>query len=807
MKEALRSREFRRLSHRSGGKNQCPENASEGAFASMNNRRYTYAGLLLAAVVSAILLTGCRAFEPEAVIVNKAPETFIIGAPLESGGGYYHFHVFWYGSDEDGTVERFVWALTDTSLQDPDTVDDEEDQNFNPALDATTLEIGSWTTKTDSIFNFTIDQGVSPSADMTLHMVAVDDFGDYDRTPARLHFFSNTLGNPEVRFFQITGGDTIPIVPGEADTVGYGFPFQVYWAGVSPNVRGYDPAALALVDTIFPYDDGLFGYKWQIMGDLGDNCVPSLLDCWHPRKFNEATGDSFSFFGPVTGLTFQNDGSGTSPFRKLLPSGAVDLQVNSIDIAGVEVANHLRPFSFVVNYDPQTLILNGEADWAHPSDPEVYPYYIQLNDPAQVHHPFVAGERIPDRSYVVFKALARDDKRDGKQDASYKIGFTGFMQGVRSNFTGGAFSFSSESSELNVEPTWDALCDTCWYADTLGFLTAPNTEFTMNMQAVDEHGRRDGSPANLSFEVGFPPCLQCVELLPKTSSTSVWNPSLECVDDPAAHPCFQDVTELYVSRTGAGPDELESKQGLVMLVDKQTYFVQTADNGIGFEGSHYVIPAQLYSMSVLLHGVDDPREAWSEPLRRSLGWLYQIDYECDIFNQIKDGGGNDDIKEATWGQPGDGFGLSIDPASGLWRLDVDVVVPNDLFQGPDIYKLFLGILHTNNDAELTQAIFDATTKQFGNGTVRAVTLDQTQCGINPIRPGKYNYFKKVRPPQAELPGVQTWRDCNLFVDDIKDSLPLSRGAMASHVADEAVVKNFRLVVKLDNGGEFVCELP
>ncbi len=54
----------------------------------------------------------------------------------------------------------------------------------------------------------------------------------------------------------------------------------------------------------------------------------------------------------------------------------------------------------------------------------------------------MAGERIPDRTYVVFKALARDDIRDGKLDNSYKIGFTGFMQGKRQNFTGGTFSFS-----------------------------------------------------------------------------------------------------------------------------------------------------------------------------------------------------------------------------------------------------------------------------------------------------------------------------------------------------------------------------
>ena len=61
--------------------------------------------LLLAAVT---VLAGCRAFEPETVVVNKAPETYIIGAPMEEGGGYYHYHVYWYGSDQDGTVDLDV---------------------------------------------------------------------------------------------------------------------------------------------------------------------------------------------------------------------------------------------------------------------------------------------------------------------------------------------------------------------------------------------------------------------------------------------------------------------------------------------------------------------------------------------------------------------------------------------------------------------------------------------------------------------------------------------------------------------------
>lgn len=772
----------------------------------MINRRNSYVGLLLAAVLGALLLTGCRAFEPEAVIVNKPPETFIIGAPLEDGGGYYHFHVFWYGSDEDGRVERFVWALTDTTIQDEDTTDDEEDQNFNPALDASTLEIANWTTRTDSVFNFTIDQGTRESADMTLHMVAIDDFGAYDRTPARLHFFSNTLGNPSIRFFRIAGDDTIALADGAVDTVGFGYPYQVFWRGVTPNVRGYSPQALALVDTVFPYDDGLFGYKWLLGGDLGGGCLPSLSDCWHPRRFNEATGDSFSYFGPVTSLRFENDGSGSSPFRTLLPSGTVSLEVNSVDIAGVEVANHLRPFSFIVNYDPETYILNGETDWSRDDDPEIYPYYIQLNDPTQTHHPFQAGDRIPDRSYVVVKALARDDPRDGQLDENFKVGFTGFLQGVRNNYFGGTFPFASEASDLNVEPTWDALCDTCWYADTLGFLTGPNTEFTINMQAVDEHGRRDGSPAELSFDVGFPPCMQCIEFLPKTFNTSAYQPTLECADDPATHPCFQDTPVMRVTESGAEPDALEFVQTVFMIVDKQTYFTEASGSGDDQGGTKFVVDARLYRMSILLHSKDDAREAWSLALNRSGAFAYQIDYECDPFNQIKDGGGNDDIRQPTWGAAGDGVGLRIDPASGLWRLEVDVVVPSALLSnGPAGYLTLLTFIQAGGNPDVAQAIFDATTRQYGNGTIRVLAIDQTECNTTPPRPGKYNYFRKVRP-SGPLPSGQTWRDCFLNMSGIKDGLPLSRGAMASHTPEQALELPFRLVIETDTG-DFTCEAP
>ena len=207
---------------------------------------------LFLGLLAGTLLFGCRAFEPEAVIVNRPPQTYIIGSPAETSGAYFHFHVFWYGTDEDGFVERYVWALTDTSLQDytEDSTGDEEDERFNPALNINHLEIGTWTTRTDTVFDFQINQGSNLSQNMTLHMVAQDDRGAFDRTPARLHFFSNAVGRPRVLFYrdEIAEGNEFA----NFDTVAFGRPLFLRWTGSTPNIAAYDPVLLAQRDTVPP---------------------------------------------------------------------------------------------------------------------------------------------------------------------------------------------------------------------------------------------------------------------------------------------------------------------------------------------------------------------------------------------------------------------------------------------------------------------------------------------------------------------------------------------------------------------------
>ncbi|MEN8006129.1 MAG: hypothetical protein ABFS42_03900 [Candidatus Krumholzibacteriota bacterium] len=605
------------------------------------------------------------------------------------------------------------------------------------------------------------------------------------------------------------GANEIPFAIG--DTLAFGHPFRLRWHGTAPSIEGMDPLLLASLDTIPPHDDGLLGFKYRFPGE---NCIPVLEDCWNPRKFDPSTGDSVSYFAPVSLFDFYNDDSGSDPFHRLLPSGLFEIHWNALDVMGLEVLEPEQAFNFVVNFDPETIMLDGETDWAHPEDPEVYPYYILLNDPAQIHHPFMSGDRIPDRTYVVVKALGRDDARDLKLDPSFEVGLSGYVKGVRSNLGGGLFSFQSETSILNPVPTWPANPEG-WSADTLGFLTGPNTEFTMHMQAVDEHGRKDGTPATIDFHVGYPPCIQCIEILPSASTPSEFDETLACLADTSAatigaHPCFGDTTVLRAvnSPTGA-PDELQNVGPAFMLVDKTTGFTQIVlDPGQGGD-LNYEIDVQLFQMGVLLHGLDDIRERWIAMDRRQMGCMYQVDYDCDPFNQIQDGGGNDDIRQPTWGESPGRSGLVIDPATGLWRISVDVAVPTALMtMGPQNYKdVYLQFVKLIEDPEAREMVFDATTKQFGLGLVRAIALDQTQCSFLPPRPAKYNFFRHVRPTVATPPAGKTWRDCDLtyLVPGIMLDMDISPGAMPS-LDGVPAPRYFRITVETLTG-DFECSMP
>ena len=614
-----------------------------------------------------------------------------------------------------------------------------------------------------------------------------------------------------VRRLAGTGTDTLSFTRG--DTIPFGAPFGFTWTATSAATEVYPPQVLAQLDTTAPLD-GLLGFQY---GCSPSGCAAGDPACWLPRRFDEATGDSVPYFGPARSAWFANDDSGPDIRQRRLASGTHNLSLNAIDVDGTEASRWSQYWSriaFVVNCDPQTIVLDGQADWAHPGDPESYPYYIELGDPAQVHHPFRSGDRIPDRTYVVAKALARDDARDLRLDPGHPTGITGRVYGLRQNLTGGDFPFMSEEAAMATQPTWPAGLDG-WYGDTLGFLTAPG-QMTIHMMGVDEHGRRDGTPASLSFAVGHAPCLQCIELLPRPGfSAPVFGPDTPCVEDTSAthlagHPCLAGVTELRVSAPNV-PDPDPTRDLLpvagtwYMLVDRTTGAITGRSTMPSRTDSlaNYVMFASRFRYAIEFTGRDDPREAWPEAVRRIGGLQYRVSHACDPANTNRDGIGSDDLVQPLWGEPASGGGLAIDTQDGSWRLDVDVYVPTMLLSLGEVnFRYYVGAVLAAGNPQVVEFIWDAVTRPFGEASVEAIVLDQTSCDALPTRPATFNFFRNVRPDLALAAG-QTWRDCDLSSPAIQSKLALWQAAMRS-LDGAPVRKRFRLTLNPQTGADIVC---
>jgi len=777
----------------------------------MWSRQHTAVSVFLL-LLAVTVLFGCRAFQPEVVIVNSPPETYIIGCPAETSGAYFHFHVYWYGTDRDGDVDRFVWALSDTSIQDLETDDDEEDLNFNPAVDISTLDNGFYTTRTDTIFDFQLNQGSSASHHMTLHMVAVDDRGDFDRTPARLHFYSNALGQPAIAFFEVDTNGTKTTFADE-DTVPYGARLALTWEAETPNTRSFTPAMLETLERaqtvpVAPFDDGILGFKWQI---AGDECGGGE-DCWNPKQFDQAVGDSFSFFGPEYGITFLNDGSGPGFRGKVLPSGVVELLVNAIDVAGVEVDPRFRTLNVNVNLAPSTGLLIGESwnpvgvDPAHVDDQE-YPYYVVWHgefgpdiNGDQPRFTFEPGDTVPNFATVYFKAIGRDNPLDLPTGLNgYGVQFQGLFEA--NGFWDGTidYHFSSAASEAHLDSAWAA---TEWgelSGDTLSFMVGPvNYEFSM--RAIDEHERRDGNPPSFWFTANYPPCVQCVEYLNESDDT-VWD-----VDEPPCYDqdCLDSTSEMYAMWHGTRPPDPdrhymsnESPTGL-LWVNPNTLAItlETPTNTEGFR----IIPCYVWTYRIALHGSDDPREDTGEDLERVMAWRYQVDYDretdLDLDNVIDDGAGVDDITALTEERAYDNPALNdifLD-SDGIWYFRMRTWAPQVLVDsGPDDYWGLLLLLYPDQAEQL----WELSTLQWGGGSIQVQATDAVSTQHYSARTTYYLY-RNLRTPEDH-----GWASDPGQYDDVESGVDLVHFAKFS----EIVTKRFQFVLETGDDGDLFVAGP
>jgi hypothetical protein len=733
------------------------------------------AGYLLVGIMAMMVMFGCRAFEPETVIVNKAPDTYLTGAPIEEGGGLFHYHMFWRGTDQDGTVTRFVWALTDSTIQDDDTDDDEEDTRFNPAVNINTLDIGNWTTKTDTIIDFQINGGSVTSRDMTFHIVAVDDRGDYDRTPARLYFLSNSLGQPRIQFFNSEDQTDEHAIAG-ADTVGYAQPFVLSWRGTTPNIANFTEEALVESDEVGPLD-GLSGYKYRLPADV--ECDAVNEDCWLPRQFDAELNRRASYFDEVTMLSFENSGVADGPLEtRRLGHGNHLLMVNSIDVAGVEVPVDRQVLNFVVNYDPDTYILGHPKWWDFNEDGledpgEVadlnqdpffsddlnqYPFYTVFSpDLSSASAPFSYGDVIPQRSVATFKAVGWDDARDIRYDA---LGETDIAEAVsfQAKFDAVGLYRGGENSPFRFETQFStpayswAEGTTGASADTISFHVG-SFDYDLTIRGVDEHLQRDSTPDIFKFGGNNKPEVQCLKIVqPGTDSEFV------------TETCTTEVDTFYVMLSG---DVSGSHPDWINLVSVEAGFawVNPAANAVTYDepfaGDFAEIGGFFFTYELEIYAEDHVDErlflppttggdpAMGLPAERMLSCRYEITSESDaLANVIQDGTGEDDLLQITYSLAENSADHDdyID-SKGVWNMQVRVFAPQFLLQLGN--ETFIGILQSGafgfTESEALIAA-DLLTGQFGVTTARVIARDSTNNEFGPRRCGYY-FWDEVRIPE------------------------------------------------------------
>ncbi len=152
--------------------------------------------VVVLSLITLALSIGCRNALSPNIDRDRAPETWITAAPPDTVSVRNRdgtatppkiysvptrFHLYWAGSDADGTVVGFYWAVVETLPQPA------EGTSLIPPLPGPRASQYRFTTKTDSIFSFNVSE-FSPDRQHAFYIYAVDDKGKGDPTPARFIF-------------------------------------------------------------------------------------------------------------------------------------------------------------------------------------------------------------------------------------------------------------------------------------------------------------------------------------------------------------------------------------------------------------------------------------------------------------------------------------------------------------------------------------------------------------------------------------------------------------------------------------------
>jgi hypothetical protein len=270
-------------------------------------------------------LLGCSSsVKPPPKPVPLDPETELTYAPLDHDTTTFRVRFYWNGYDRDGEVVGFRFAVDADSMK----------------------PIPEWrsTTANDTTFLLLVD----PVTEVRGHVFmisAVDDKGDYDKTPAR-RFFSSKSAPPTS---QIEKGPA-PYNP----LVGPNFTFE--WSGIDPD--GSEIGGKAPVDS--------FEYQLLLLGSFADRATPPTHPPLRPYDenfyvglLNRGTGpalpppyDDWKWIG-IRGL--RNRFRNTTPGEYVFAERAVDLAGASEK--NLQFRRNIRHFSVSTKNPGPSLII------------------------------------------------------------------------------------------------------------------------------------------------------------------------------------------------------------------------------------------------------------------------------------------------------------------------------------------------------------------------------------------------------------------------------------------------------------------
>jgi len=299
--------------------------------------------LSLAATVVVFALFGCREEFVNDIDTNRAPDTYLTGAPPESTTTFYRVHLYWYGNDADGVVTGYEWAISDSLPGQADTLD------------------YAYTTVTDSVFLMPVSERQQVLGHR-FWVRAIDNEGKVDPEPA-FAFFGAADPTPPVPYFTLAEAWLGPAQHPTwrmvlDDSTNTRTPTDTLPAGASVRFRwtGYD-------------------------GDWG------LDEFGNPIHVGNVTGYEHFLF---PGQAAQRGGpADTVASYTDLQNGKYEFRLRAFDdagFAGLDPA--LR--TFVWNMDPETFFFTGVTP-----DGDTLPHCFVTSPAWTGAHEFFYGDTIP----------------------------------------------------------------------------------------------------------------------------------------------------------------------------------------------------------------------------------------------------------------------------------------------------------------------------------------------------------------------------------------------------------------------------